>query len=627
MKKILYSIMALAISAFTLQSCEDVPAPYDIPGQGGNTDNPSVVEPKGDGTEANPYNIAAAIAATETLASGETTPNNLYIKGVVTNVKECSAQYGNATFYLGDDLSSTKTFYVYRAKGLNNQKIKADDEVMEGDTIIVCGPVTNYNGTIETVQNGAYICYNSRNGQGSGGTTTGDPKGDGTEANPYNLDGVKAAGTGTSVFVKGYIVGYISGKSFSDAVLGADTCTVMTNLLIASTPTETNKSNCMPVQLPTGVVRSGLNLKENKGHLGKEVLLCGNIEKYFGETGVKSVVYANVAGTEIGNKPGAGSTGEAKGDGTLANPFNSVAANKYAASLAAGVESDKDVYIKGKVVSVIDEFGTQYGNATFYISDDGKSTDQFYVYRTLYLGNQKYTGGDNIKAGDEVIICGRVTNYMGNTPETVVNKSFVYSLNGKSEGTGDNTGGDNTGGDNTGGDNTGGDNTGGDNTGGDGTTPDEGSLLSNGTFESWSGGLPVNWKTASTAGNATLKQSTDAHSGQYSVSVGYVTSSNKRLGYKETELEAGKYVFSFWAKATKGGNSQTRPGYVPVKNGTVGTYVYGDYANLTTGWTQVSYTFELSEKTTVCLVIMNPKNSNYSESQDILIDDAKLVKQ
>ena len=81
MKKILYSIMALAISAFALQSCEDVPAPYDIPGEGGNTDNPSVVEPKGDGTEANPYNIAAAIAATETLASGETTPNNLYIKG------------------------------------------------------------------------------------------------------------------------------------------------------------------------------------------------------------------------------------------------------------------------------------------------------------------------------------------------------------------------------------------------------------------------------------------------------------------------------------------------------------------------------------------------------------------
>ena len=251
MKKILYSIMALAISAFALQSCEDVPAPYDIPGEGGNTDNPSVVEPKGDGTEANPYNIAAAIAATETLASGETTPNNLYIKGVVTNVKECSAQYGNATFYLGDDISSAKTFYVYRAKGLDNQKIKADDEVQEGDTIIVCGPVTNYNGTIETVQNGAYIYYHSRLSGGNNGGSA-DAEGNGSFESPYNLAGAAAAGTGTNVFVKGYIVGYISGKSFSDAVLGADTCTVLTNLLIASTPTETVKTNCMPVQLPSG---------------------------------------------------------------------------------------------------------------------------------------------------------------------------------------------------------------------------------------------------------------------------------------------------------------------------------------------------------------------------------------
>lgn len=302
MKKILYSIMALAISAFTLQSCEDVPAPYDIPGEGGNTETPSEVEPVGDGTEANPYNIAAALAATSTLAPGETTPGNLYIKGVVTSVKECSADFGNATFYLGDDLSSTKTFYVYRAKGLNNQNIKADDEVQEGDTIIVCGPVTNYSGTIETVQKGAYIYYNSR----------------------------------------------------------------------------------------------------------------------------------------IGGSTGGGEVGEAKGDGTLENPYNSVAANNLAASLASDAESP-NVYIKGKISSIKEEFGTEFGNATFYISDDGTSNGEFYVYRTLYFGNKKYTGGENIKVGDEVVIYGKVTNYMGNTPETVQNGSYLYSLNGK---TGDNGGSD-----------------------------------------------------------------------------------------------------------------------------------------------------------------------------------------
>ncbi len=122
--------------------------------------------------------------------------------------------------------------------------------------------------------------------------------------------------------------------------------------------------------------------------------------------------------------------GEAKGKGTLEDPFNSIAANQLASSLADGAESDM-VYIKGKISTIKEEFGTQFGNATFYISDDGTDNGTFYVFRTLYLGNQKYSGGDNIKVGDEVIIYGKVCNYMGNTPETVQNGSYLYSLNGK----------------------------------------------------------------------------------------------------------------------------------------------------------------------------------------------------
>ena len=36
MKKILYSVMALAIAAMTFTACEDVPEPYPTP-SGGNT--------------------------------------------------------------------------------------------------------------------------------------------------------------------------------------------------------------------------------------------------------------------------------------------------------------------------------------------------------------------------------------------------------------------------------------------------------------------------------------------------------------------------------------------------------------------------------------------------------------
>lgn len=131
-------------------------------------------------------------------------------------------------------------------------------------------------------------------------------------------------------------------------------------------------------------------------------------------------------------------TGQAKGDGTLENPFNSVAAIQTASALASGAKSEASYYIAGKVVSIaVDkngnpqnyDFGT-YGNATFYISDDGTETDQFYVYRALYLGNVKYTEGDVLKVGDDVIIYGKLTNYKGDTPETVQNEAYLYALNG-----------------------------------------------------------------------------------------------------------------------------------------------------------------------------------------------------
>lgn len=120
-------------------------------------------------------------------------------------------------------------------------------------------------------------------------------------------------------------------------------------------------------------------------------------------------------------------TGEAKGTGTKADPFNSVAANKAASALAAGAESEQEYYIKGKVCEIKQAYAADdYGNASFYISDDGTETDKFYCFHLLYLNNEKYTEGKtNIAVGDEVVVCAKIMNYMGNTPETVGNKGYL----------------------------------------------------------------------------------------------------------------------------------------------------------------------------------------------------------
>lgn len=157
--------------------------------------------------------------------------------------------------------------------------------------------------------------------------------------------------------------------------------------------------------------------------------------------------------------------------------------------------------------------------------------------------------------------------------------------------------------------------------GGDDNTGDV--TATNGDFETWVDGMPNKWKTASTAGNATLSQSTDAHGGKYSVKVGGTTSVNKRIGYQETELKAGTYTMTFYAKAATATGASVRPGFVPVTDGKVGSYVYGDYTNnISNGeWVLVTHTFEITADGTYCLVIMNSKNPG----ADVLIDDFTLT--
>lgn len=123
-----------------------------------------------------------------------------------------------------------------------------------------------------------------------------DPKpgdgGAGTEGDPYTVATViahYASGSETGVWVTGYIVGSVDGASISDgAHFGLESASA-TNLLLAPTADCTDLSKCIPVQLPVGDVRAGLNLSDKPANLGRKVNLLGNIEKYFGVCGFKSV--------------------------------------------------------------------------------------------------------------------------------------------------------------------------------------------------------------------------------------------------------------------------------------------------------------------------------------------------
>jgi len=169
---------------------------------------------------------------------------------------------------------------------------------------------------------------------------------------------------------------------------------------------------------------------EDEISVGDEVLICGKLMNYKNES-PQFAQGCYIVTLKKGNAAG-----------SLTKPFTPAEANAFCMALGEGNTTDDEYYVKGKIVSISEknQFGTQYGNGTFYISADGTdATEQFYVYRTLYLGNKKYSDESWLlpKAGDEVVICGKLTLYKdknGNlVPETAQNSSYIYSLNGKTE--------------------------------------------------------------------------------------------------------------------------------------------------------------------------------------------------
>ena len=619
MKKTFKTLVFAIVGLLAFASCEDVPAPYSVPDKNSNTGGRTggTVEPQGEGTVASPFNVAAIVAKIKEMPAGVESTEEYYIKGKVSIVETEPAtitQYGNHTFKMIDEGDNSTVFTAFQVYGPGKKKFTSVDDIKVGDEVVVCGKVVNFKGnTPETVGKGAAYVVSINAAGGGGGSTPPTPS---TSSKDKPLTVSQAKSASGNNYVKGYIVGYVDGQKLADGAIFGVPASAETEILLAETPDETSTDNVFPVQLPAGDIRNALELSAHPDYLKKEVLLYGSVETYFGVPGLKATSWGSINGNTFGKDPESGGTdipsGEAKGSGTESDPYNAIAAITYAQSLGSDVESANDVYVTGVISSIKYTYSSNYGTATYSISDDGKAENEFTVYGSYYLNNQPWKDGDTqIEKGDVVVVCGKVVNYKGNTPEFVTKKNWLVSIS-KSSGGGDTPEPPTPG------------------PGGDTVTD-----LVNGDFESWvSDTEPTGWKSASTASNAELGKSTESHGGSYACIVKAPGTQNKRLATQEITLAAGSYTFSFYAKSTTGDVCQTRPGHVTIKaDGTTDTFYYPKdenvnvFFNLTNNeWTLVSYDFELAAETKLCLIVMNPKNSQYSVSQDILIDDATLVK-
>lgn len=497
MKKFIYSCLFLAMAAITFSSCEDVPAPYNMP-----TENESQkVLPSGTGTAADPFNVAGVVKYIDDGGSAET---EVYVKGKVVSVEQGSwnANYGSLKYYISEDGTPTNQFYVFNGyAGPNRTKFSGEDALKQGDEVVICGKVDVYNGTKEFRANNYIVSLN-----GEGGTTTPDTPADGYINETFS----KSFGTFTLKNIKGtpWVIdsyGYAKATGYE-------------NVSKVTTPSESY------------LVSKAIDLSTSKG----ATLKFSYILRYATFNGVPTEGVKNqVLITE-----------NYTGDPT----------------------TTKWTDITGTLTE-----GTDWKTWSTYTFDLAPYKGKKNIVIALHYACEAKSGTWQIK---------ELTVKEG-TPTVEPEKPDTPST-------------------------------------GDTTTP-------NGDFETWVDGKPNNWKTASTAGNATLTQSTDAHSGKYSVKVGGSTSANKRLGYKEMELKAGTYKIKYYVKAATDKGASVNSGFVEIsaENKPAGNYMYSGYINdiTNTEWKLVEQDLVIPSDGTYCIVIMNTKKPG----GDVLIDDLTLT--
>lgn len=119
----------------------------------------TVVDPNAPGTANNPYTVEAAIAYINTLGTSSS-PTEVYVKGIVSQVDSYNERYSSITYWISDDGETTTQMEVYSGKGLNSADFASIDDIQVGDEVTVCGTVKLYNQTPEFDYNNYLVSFN-----------------------------------------------------------------------------------------------------------------------------------------------------------------------------------------------------------------------------------------------------------------------------------------------------------------------------------------------------------------------------------------------------------------------------------------------------------------------------------
>ena len=571
MKKTFKTFALMLLTALAFSSCVDVPAPYNLPDKSNNSGGGGeTTEDKG-----TPVTCAEAVELTKALSDGATSTTIYTVTGYITQVVGDPSR-NQQTFWMADTKDGGKVFEAYYANlpdGVTaftvGTKVKITGKLMK---------FVNSNTGVMTaeIKNATVVILEDDGGGGSTGEE-GTPV---TCAEAAQL--ANALSDGATSTVTYTVTGYIT------QVVGIVSKNQQT-FWMADTKDGGKVFEAYYANLPEGVTEFKVGMK---------VKITGKLMKFVKDSTITpEIKNATVVILEDdGGQSGGGDTPVEGKEVTCAE------AAQLTAGLADGGTSTETYSVTGYITEVLGSVSRN--QQSFWMADTKDGGKVFEAYwANLPTGVSAFTVGMKVK------ITGKLMKYVKDgvmTPE-IKNADVVVLEDGD--------GGGGQGGD------------GGDQGGGNPVTD-----LVNGDFESWvSDTEPTGWIASGGAspGNAILSKSTEVRSGSFACMIGAPGTQNKRLATQKMTLEAGSYTFSFYAKSTTGSACQARGGYAAYVDGAVPSngYHYASYTDINNnGWTLVSYDFELTTTTELSLLVMNPKGSSYSISQDILVDDATLVK-
>lgn len=248
------------------------PGQSDVPGG----------EPQGTGTEADPFNVAAAVAKCKAVGQTAST-ESYYIKGIADTDYTVDS-YKNVTVDIVDLEGSSEKFTVYRVKDKDGKGIKQGYKIAKGATIIVYGPVVNYKGNTPETATGAYLV--SVNGQApeldgeSGGNPPTSDVGsvDSPKTVAEALAAINALEDGSTTDAKWYVKGKVAKVATKADEIGPNTEKKFKdiNYYISEDGSESN----------TIYVYRGKNLNNtdftsaDQLQVGDDVVVYGKLQKY-----------------------------------------------------------------------------------------------------------------------------------------------------------------------------------------------------------------------------------------------------------------------------------------------------------------------------------------------------------